>query len=188
MSKITGSQSREATEFDGKMEMEKPVIRMRKPDKLQEFRWLTLLRALIISASIMFVFGLVMDNTLRLFGVGISAWLDALWDSLLAIFCGFFLAPVFWRIGLVTFSQYMLGAFALVVPIAGTSFAVLSQFYNVWIEVPGIDSAAYPDQHIAITAYVRLIRAMVFVPIFLAAFYWVFHIVFAMAPRQNTNE
>lgn len=162
-------------------------FRLRKPAVPQPFRWSILFVSLVLSCTVMFLFGLLMDNLLRMFGVGVSAWFDSLWDSLLTVACGMVFAPVFWRIGLVTFPQYLLGAFTLVVPISLASVLVLSQFHDVGIGVPGIDADAFPSQHIAITAYVRLIRAMLFVPVFLSVFYWMFHVAFGMSPRLSSN-
>lgn len=136
----------------------------------------------------MFLFGLAMDNSLRIFGIEISAWVDALWDSFMVIVFGSFMGPVFWRIGLVTFPQYLLGALALVVPISAISVLLLSRFYNVGIEIPGIDSDDFPNRFIAVTAYVRLMRAMVSVPVFLGAFYWIYHVSFGMAPKRRSDE
>lgn len=164
--------------------MNRPVLRFRKPPVLQPFRWPVFFVSLMASSLVMFLFGLLMDNTLRIFGVGISSWFDSLWDACLGTFFGAIVAPIFWRIGLVTFPQYLLGAFTLVVPITLLSVIVLSQFHNVEIEVPGIASDAYPNQLIAISAYVRLFRAMIFVPVYLAFFYWIFHISFAMEIRR----
>lgn len=165
-----------------------PVIRLKKPAELQAFRWPVFLFSLFVSAFVMFLFGLTMDNTLRLFGIGISPWFDSLWDSFLGVFFASFIAPLFWRIGLVTFPQYLLGAFALAAPITIISVLVLSRFYDVSVDVPGINSAAFPDQSFAISAYVRLIRAVVFIPVFLWVFYWVFHIYFGMAPKSFKND
>ena len=163
-------------------------FRLRKPEQLQPFRWPVFLTSLVIGATVMFVFGLAMDNALRVFGVGISSWFDAFWDSFITIFFGAVIAPIFWRVGLVTFPQYLLGALALVVPISIISVLILSNFHDVGIEVPGIDSEAFPNRFLAVTAYVRLIRAMIFVPVFLASFYWIYHVFFGMAPRGSTSE
>lgn len=168
--------------------MKPPVLRWRKPERPQPFRWPAFFISLLASSVVMFLFGLMLDNTLRAFGVGISGWFDSLWDSFLGTFFGSFVAPIFWRIGLVTFPQYLLGASALVVPITILSVLVLSQFHNVWIEVPGISSEAHPNQYFATTAYIRLFRAMLFVPVYLAFFYWMFHVSFGMEPRQRDAE
>lgn len=170
------------------MHIRPPVLRLKRPTEMQSFRWSIFLFSLFVSASVMFLFGLAMDNTLRLFGIGISSWFDSLWDSFLGVFFATFIAPVFWRIGLVTFPQYLLGAFALAAPITIISVLVLSRFYNVSIEVPGINSAAFPDQSFAVSAYVRLIRAVIFIPVFLWVFYWVFHICFGMAPKSFKHD
>lgn len=162
-----------------------PKLRLRRPTDPNPFQWSAFIASLLFSAFLMFLFGLVMDNSLRIFGVGISAWIDAMWDSSMAAIFGFLVAPIFWRIGLVTFPQYLLGAFALMVPITILSVLILSRFHDVGVEVAGIDTESFPNQYFAITAYVRLIRAMIFVPFFLAAFYWWFHVAFGMAPKQT---
>lgn len=160
--------------------------RLQSPSSLGELRpftWRGFMLALVMSSVIMFFFGLVMDNTLRLFGVGISPWKDALWDCVMATFFGSLIAPIFWRLGLCTFPQYLLGAFALVVPITICSALVLSQFHDVRIVVPGLDAVSFPNQSFAISAYVRLIRAVIYVPVYLASFYWIYHIALRMAPK-----
>ena len=159
----------------------------RSVETMRPFTWPALLGSLFVSAMIMFAFGLLMDNTLRLFGIGISAWKDSLWDCFMAFCCGSIVAPVFWRIGLVTFPQYLLGAFALVVPITIVSAIVLSRFHDVSIDVPGIDAAAFPNQSFAISAYVRLIRAVIYVPVFLACFYWIYHVFLGRAPMGHEH-
>lgn len=168
--------------------MRAPKLRFKKPDIMQPFQWPVFLLSLVLGAFVMFMFGLAIDNVLRIFGVGISAWFDAFWDAFVTVFFGAFVAPIFWRIGLVTFPQYLLGALALVVPISIISVLVLSRFHNVGIDVPGIDSDVFPNRFFAVTAYVRLIRAMIDVPVFLAAFYWIYHIAFGMAPKRNADE
>ena len=136
----------------------------------------------------MFGFGLIVDNLLRAFGIGISGWFDSLWDSILASFCGFIVAPIFWRIGLVTLPQYLLGAFALVVPITLVSILILSQFHNVGIEMPGINHQSHPNQYVALTAYIRLFRSMIFTPVYLACFYWMFHVALGMKTKYNAGK
>jgi hypothetical protein len=159
----------------------------RRPDSPDPFTWQGFLAALFLSSVAMFFFGLAMDNALRLFGIGISAWQDALWDSCMAFFFGSFVAPLFWRIGLITFPQYLLGAFALVVPITIISVLALSRFHDVRVEVPGIDALSFPDQSFAISAYVRLIRAVIYVPFFLGVFYFIYHVLIGMAPKGHPN-
>ena len=168
--------------------MHAPVLRLRKPEIQQPFRWPGFFLSLFASSIVMFMFGLMMDNTLRAFGIGISSWFVSLWDSFLGSFFGSFIAPIFWRLGLVTFPQYLLGASALVVPITILSVLVLSQFHDVGINVPGIDSELHPNQHFATTAYIRLFRSMLFVPVYLAFFYWMFHVSFGMKPRRRNVE
>jgi hypothetical protein len=159
----------------------------RSAKTIRPFTWPGFLGSLFVSAMIMFAFGLLTDNSLRLFGIGISAWKDALWDCVMALFFGSIVAPLFWRIGLVTFPQYLLGAFALVVPMTIVSALVLSRFHDVSIDVPGIDAAAFPNQSFAISAYVRLIRAVIYVPVFLASFYWIYHLALGMAPKGHEH-
>ncbi|WP_419914541.1 hypothetical protein [Hoeflea sp.] len=161
---------------------------MKKPEVQQPFQWSGFFLSLFGASTVMFLFGLLMDNTLRAFGIGISSWFDSLWESFLGTFFGSFIAPIFWRIGLITFPQYLLGAFALVVPITILSVLFLSQFRDVGISVPGIDSELHPNQHFATTAYIRLFRAMLFVPVYLAFFYWMFHVSLGMKPRRPDVE
>lgn len=168
--------------------MQPPVLRLRKPETPQPFRWPVFFISLIASSVAMFLFGLAMDNTLRAFGIGISSWFDSLWESFLGILFGSFVAPIFWRIGLGTFPQYLLGASALVIPISILGVLVLSQFHDVGISVPGIDPAIHSTQYIATSAYIRLFRSMIFVPVYLGAFYWIFHISFGMEPRQRKGD
>ena len=168
--------------------MQPPVFRFRKPETMQPFRWPAFLISLFASFVAMLLFALVMDNTLRAFGIGISNWFDSLWDSALATVCSFFVAPIFWRIGLVTLPQYLLGASALVIPTTILSVLILSQFHDVGISVPGIDSQTHTTQYVATSAYIRLFRSILCVPIYLGVFYWVFHISFGMAPmRKNVD-
>lgn len=169
--------------------MQLPVLRLRKPEMLLPFRWPAFLISLFASFVAMFLFALVMDNTLRAFGIGISNWFDSLWDSALATVCSFFIAPIFWRIGLVTLPQYLLGASALVIPTTIISVLILSQFHDVGISVPGIDSQTHTTQYLAISAYIRLFRSILCVPVYLGVFYWMFHISFGMDPRwKNVNQ
>lgn len=165
--------------------MRPPILRLRKPKDLQPFKWSGFFLSLCASSFVMFLFGLMLDNSLRAFGIGISGWIDSLWDSFMGTFFGSFIAPIFWRMGLLTFPQYLLGASALVVPITILSVLVLSQFHEVGIYVPGIDSELHRNQYLATTAYIRLFRSMLFVPVYLAFFYWIFHVSLGMKPRQR---
>ena len=168
--------------------MHPPVFRLKKPKVLQPFKWAGFFISLFGASIAMFLFGVLMDNTLRAFGIGISSWFDAAWESFLGSFFGAFVAPIFWRIGLVTFPQYLLGAFALMVPITILSVLVLSRFHDVGIDVPGIDFETHPNQYFATSAYIRLFRSMLFVIVYLATFYWIFHILIGMEPRRRNGR
>jgi len=144
--------------------------------------------ALLFAGGVLFFVGLVLDVALRLGGIGVSVWIEAFWSATLGTICSYFIAPMFWRMGLVTLPQYMVGAFAVMSPIAILSFIPLSQLIGPQVEMPWLDPDAPADHAIALTIYLRLARAAVLVPIYLVAFYWFYHVHLGMAPRQRDHR
>lgn len=150
----------------------------------QPFRPGTYLACLGVSALAVFGAGLVVDNGLRMFDVGISPWREAMWSAIFSFLFSVPIAPILWRLGLVTLPQYLLGAMAVVVPLTILSALAMSQFYDIMIRVPGFDDDTPVSQVWVLTAYIRLARSALYVPIFLFTFWYSFHRVCNMAARR----
>lgn len=140
--------------------------------------------ALSFAGVVLFIFGLALDALLRLMGIGVVLGIEAFWSAFLGTVCSFFIARLFWRMGLVTLPQYMVGAFAVMTPIAIISFVPLSQLIGAQVDMPWLGQDVSDDHAIALTVYLRLGRAAVLVPIYLMAFYWYYHIHLWMAPKR----
>lgn len=146
------------------------------------FTWRGYTSALAFAAVVLFVVGVALDAMLRATGIGISIWFDAFWSAVVGFGASFFVARMFWRLGLKTLPQYMIGAFAVMAPISILSFIPLTQIFGAAITVPWITDDASPHHAVAMTVYIRFARAVILVPIFLAAFYWFYHIRLRMEP------
>ena len=149
------------------------------------FTWGSFLLALGAAGLACLAFGLVMDNALRQFGVGVSPWADAAWDASLATLCSLPLALAFWRVGLVTLPHYLMGAAVLLGPLTIASAAALALFRDVAIPVPGIEGGGDDMRIYAATIYVRLVRGCLFAGVFLITFYLVYHRWLGRAPRWH---
>lgn len=147
------------------------------------FTWAGFVMALAVAGLAQFAVALGLDAALRQAGLALHPWRDAAWSVLVGGISSFFIAPVFWRMGLVNLPQYLIGAFAVMAPITVLSFVLLASVDRGLIAAPWA-AAHLPGHAIALTAYVRLIRAVVLVPVWLGAFYWVYHVRLNMAPRR----
>lgn len=139
--------------------------------------------ALLFAGGVLFVFGLIFDAVLRGFGIGVAPWFEAFWSALVGVTVSYFVARLFWRMGLVTLPQYLVGAFAIMAPIALLSFLPVIRLFGSTIEMPWLEADVSQHHAIALTVYVRLARAVILVPIYLTAFYWFYHIHLRMRPE-----
>ena len=147
------------------------------------FRWDIFVLSLAISGFATFIAALVMDNTLIQFYLIISPWRDAMWSAIFATICSFFVAPIIWKIGLVTFPQYLLAAMAVFVPLTVLSTLLMGLHYDIIISISK-DIVDLPEnQKWVLTAYIRLARSAVLIPVYLLVFWYVFHRVFKMKHR-----
>jgi hypothetical protein len=129
-----------------------------------------------------FLSGVVIDNILQMFDIAIASWQEAGWSAIFGTIFAAAVAPFFWRFGLVTLPQYLLGATGLFVPLTMLSVAVMNFFWDVRITGPDFGGDAMPSQVWALTAYVRIARSAVFMPVFLLTFWFMFHRVYKMKP------
>ena len=148
------------------------------------FRWSIFIACLAASGVTVSFCGILIDNLLRMFDVGISPWQDAFWSGVFAFLFSIPIAPALWRLGLVTLPQYLLGAMAVFVPLTIVSTIIMSQSYDIMIRVPGVDEDAPANQVWALTAYIRLARSAIFVPVFLFTFWFTYHDLCNMAPKR----
>lgn len=140
--------------------------------------------ALVFAGICLFVFGLAFDAVLRAFGIGVAPWFEAFWSAVVGVIVSYPVARVFWRMGLVTYPQYLIGAFTIMAPIALLSFLPVMLLYGTTIEMPWAGVIIPQEQAIALTIYVRLARAVLLVPVFLAAFTWFYHVHLRMEPKR----
>lgn len=140
--------------------------------------------ALCFAGLVLFLIGLGFDSVLRAFGIGIAPWFEAFWSAFVGVVVSFFVARLFWRMGLVTFPQYMLGAFTIMAPIAILSFIPVAQLFGNTIALPWLSETASDHHAIALTIYIRLARAVILVPVFLGAFTWFYHVHLGMEPEK----
>ena len=148
------------------------------------FRWDCFLICMATAGLAVFVSGVLMDNILQMFDIGIASWQEALWSAVFSVMFSIPIAQVFWRFGLISLPQYLLGATGLFVPLTMASVAIMNIFYDVRITAPDFNSDALASQVWALTAYVRIARSAVFVPVFLLTFWFMFHRVCRMRPRR----
>lgn len=148
------------------------------------FQWDIFIACLGVSGLAVFICGLLMDNMLRLFDIGISPWRDALLSGFFSFLFSIPIAPALWRLGLVTLPQYLLGAMAVFVPLTILSTIVVSPSHDIMIKVPGFDDDAPANQLWALTAYIRLARSAIFVPVFLFTFWFSYHYLCNMDPKR----
>lgn len=148
------------------------------------FRWDCFLICMATGGVAVFVSGVLMDNILQMFDIGITSWQEALWSAVFSVIFSVPIAPIFWRFGLISLPQYLLGATGLFVPLTMVSVAIMNIFHDVRITAPDFNSDALASQVWALTAYVRIARSAVFVPVFLLTFWFMFHRVCRMKPRR----
>ena len=163
---------------------ESPVVADHLEQRTQPFRWDIFLLCLTAGGVAIFIVGIVFDNLLHIFDVSISSWREALWSAVFGVLFSIPIAPMLWRLGLVTLPQYLLGAMAVFVPLTILSALLMSGFYDIKITVPDFDNDAAASQVWALTAYIRLARSAIFVPVFLITFWFTYHRVFKMEPRR----
>lgn len=149
------------------------------------FRWSGFITALCFAGCVQFVAAVGIDAILRGFGIALHPWCDAACSVAVAATASFFVARLFWRLGLVTLGQYMVGAFCLICPITVVLFLMLYMQDRALFQAAALDPDVAWHQAIGLSAYVRLIRATVLAPVFLAAFYWFYHVALGMAPRTR---
>lgn len=154
------------------------------PPEKRPFRWPTFIACLAASGLTVTFCGILIDNLMRMFDIGISPWRDALWSGVFAFLFSIPIAPALWRLGLVTLPQYLLGAMAVFVPLTIVSTIIMSQSYDIMIRVPGFDEDVPANQVWALTAYIRLLRSAIFVPVFLFTFWFTYHYLCNMAPKR----
>lgn len=130
-----------------------------------------------------FAVGLVLDRILISFGVELSPWRDAAWSGAFGVIFGGPGILAVWRIGVVTLRQYILAALILFAPLTVLSLLALAAFEDVVIAAPWAAGGEISAHDLAYTAYVRIARSAVFMPFFIAGFYFVYHRWFGCAPR-----
>jgi len=150
-------------------------------ENARPFRWPQYLTSHLVSSLAILAVGLVLDNMLRAFGIGISPWKDAVYSALSGFIIASPLVPLLWRVGLVTGPQYVLGGLSVFVPATLLSVLVISQFDSILVMVPGFEGHADDSQLWATTAYVRIARSAILFPVYILVFWLVFHRMFAMA-------
>src|SRR5262245_11857870 len=119
------------------------------------FCWDYFMICILSGGVAVFFSGLLIDNVLQMFNIGISSWKEALWSAVFSVIFSGPIAPVFWRFGLVSLPQYLLGATGLFVPLTILSALIMYFFYDIRITAPDFDSDAIASQVWALTAYVR---------------------------------
>ncbi|MCY6381580.1 hypothetical protein [Hoeflea prorocentri] len=135
-----------------------------------------------------FLLALLLDNILLAFGFSLSAWKGAVYTACVGFILSVLLAPLIWRIGLVTGPHYILGGLALFVPATLVSSLVISQFESIMILLPGGDTIGSASQKWAITAYVRIARAAILFPCYLFAFWLVYHRLFGLSAWRPASS
>jgi hypothetical protein len=145
------------------------------------FRWPHYLTSHLVCSLAVLAVGLVLDNILRAFGIGISPWKDAMYSALSGFFIASPLVPLLWRVGLVTGPQYVLGGLSVFVPATLLSVLVISQFDSILVAVPGFEGMEGDSQVWATTAYVRIARSAILFPVYIFFFWLIFHRLFGMA-------
>ncbi len=117
---------------------------------------------------------LLTDNLMRQFGIDIHPWKEALASSLAGIVFAAPLLLVLWRLGLVTIPQYMLGAITLFIPATLLSLIGIYFFEPILIEISGMN-VNNTSQSWAATIYLRIARSAVLFPVYIVAFWYIYH-------------
>ena len=124
----------------------------------------------------MMVCAVILDNTLRYFGIEIHPWKEAVFSGLAGIFFSSLFVPVLWKLGLITVPQYILGALGVFVPATLISLAVIYHFHPIIIDIAGLDFDSTDDSKAwAISIYIRILRSAVLFPIYIFAFWLIYH-------------
>lgn len=151
---------------------------------VRPFRWDCFMACILSGGVAVFITGILIDNILQMFNIGISSWQEAAWSGIFSVIFSAPIAHVFWRFGLVSLPQYLLGATGLFVPLTILSALLMTLFWDIRITAPDFDGNALPSQVWALTAYVRIARSAFFVPVYLLTFWFMFHRVCRMKPRR----
>ncbi len=157
-----------------------------KHTQRRDFRWREFISSHVFASLAVFLIALVLDNTLRAFGVDISSWREALYSGLSGLLVATPFSLLLWRVGLVTGPQYLLGGLGLFVPVTILSILAISQVDNILIYLPiedGVESEF--SQVLASTAYVRLARSALLFPAYIAVFWFSYHVHYQMLPKSN---
>lgn len=140
--------------------------------------------ALGLTAAVQLAAALAIDTALRACGVDLHPWRDAVGTVLCALPLTICVPLVSWRMGLITLRQYLAGGFAITAPVLTLVFVMLIAADHALIAPAWLPRQEIPPD-IARTAYFRLIRAAVLVPIWLTAFHWAYHIHLQMIPQGH---
>ncbi len=127
---------------------------------------------------------LALDALLREFGIAIHPWKEAVAAGLGGLIFASLLVPVLWHLKLLTLSQYLLGASILILPTTLAVMIAVSFFDSALVDTflnPNGDRKEF-----ALAIYVRLVRSIVLVPVYIATFFLVYHLWFTHSSSQQT--
>lgn len=141
----------------------------------QTFEWRPFLLTQLPCGLFTTLCALLLDNTLRQYGVGIHPWREAVISGAAGIFFSSLFVPILWRLGLVTVPQYLLGAVGLFVPATLLSLLVVHFFQPILIDIAGFEFAAGDSRAWAMAVYIRISRSVVLFPTYVFAFWFIYH-------------
>ncbi|MCI4664138.1 MAG: hypothetical protein MRY74_05395 [Neomegalonema sp.] len=125
---------------------------------------------------------LLVDTCLRAIEIPIHPWKDAFLTGVAAFTFSSLLVPLLWRMGLRTLPQYMLGAVAIFAPATLLSLAIIAVFDadSILIKFTDIEGEEEDSYYWALTAYIRIARSAVLLPVYVTIFCAVYHKHFGM--------
>lgn len=139
------------------------------------------LKAHLLSALLMVLVALVVDNILRLFALNIHPWKEAVFSGMAGFVFSCFFVPIIWRLGLVSLRQYLLAGIILFIPTTMISLAAKYYFSPLMINMTDID-IENTSQLWAIMIYIRIARSSLLFPFYIVAFWYCYHKVMQRKP------
>ena len=126
-------------------------------------------------AVVSFICAITLDNTLRIVGVEVHPWKDALTAALGGVFFMTTCAPLAWRVGLTTLPQYFLAAISLFMPATIIWLLVTTMITPIQIDMTAVSPDLTETRMWAMSIYIRIVRSAILSPAYIFAFWFFYH-------------
>lgn len=158
-----------------------------QPDALGDgrpFGWRPFILASVLAGVGCSLSAVALDTVLIRYGVPLTPFWDAFFSGFFGIVFGMPGFLLVWRLGVVTLQQYILCSLILLSPLTILSLFFVSITQDVVLQAPWDSEVTISAHDLAYTGYVRILRSLFLVPIFLFIFTLMYHRYYGCGPKR----